>query len=102
MSDKQLLAAAAKGELKWVKEFVEEGFDVYSVDSLGRNALHLAALHGQKEVMKWLILTMHMDINIADNIGMKAVHYAARNKNEVFPFLNRAILYKDHNSQIDF
>ena len=102
MSSASLRAAAAKGELQWVKKLVEEGSDLYDVDSLGRNSLHHAALGGQKEVMEWMVLKMNMDINITDKIGMKAIHYAARNKNEVFPFLNRAILYKKHNSQIEW
>jgi len=59
---------------------------LYSKDKLvvdarnadGRAALHFACLRGNKEMVKWLLDELKMDIEKADEAGSRAIHHAAK------------------------
>jgi len=51
-----LLWAAFKGNLRIVRMLLEDGYSPNDVDSLGNNAVHLAAACGYKQVLQTLIL----------------------------------------------
>ncbi|KAF3653092.1 putative serine/threonine-protein phosphatase 6 regulatory ankyrin repeat subunit C-like [Capsicum annuum] len=50
--------------------------DLNSIDSQGRTALHMAAIHGHVEVLQFLV-TIGSDSDISDSQGWTALHFAA-------------------------
>ena len=51
----KLISAAAHGELERIKELYSQGMDLASSDYDGRTPLHLAAVNGHVEVVKYLV-----------------------------------------------
>ena len=63
------------------------GSDIHLKDNLGRNCLHIAALHGHLNLSKTLIDEDNFDVQMADNDGWRALHYSTRNGSyELFTF----------------
>jgi hypothetical protein len=55
LKNAELLTAAAEGNKDTVKRLLDEGADVYTKDSTGNNALHLAARDSRSDVVKLLL-----------------------------------------------
>ena len=55
------------------------GINIHFKDNLGRNCLHIAALHGHLNLYKTLIDEDNFDVHMADNDGWKVLHYSAIN-----------------------
>lgn len=64
----QLLFMACKGDVAGVKDLLDEGIDVNSIDLDGRTALHIAACEGHVEVAK-LLLSRKANIDARDRWG---------------------------------
>ncbi|CAK1578467.1 unnamed protein product [Parnassius mnemosyne] len=77
-----LLKAAKTNDLKTVKDLHAAGYSLLSIDASGQTALHIAARHGNKEIVKYLIACAPTSIlNMRDNErGQTALHMAAANK----------------------
>ncbi|XP_063374974.1 eye-specific diacylglycerol kinase [Cydia amplana] len=77
-----LLIAAKLGDLKMLVELHAAGYSLLSIDASGQTALHVAARHGHKEIVKYLIASAPTAIlNMPDNeLGQTALHKAAAYK----------------------
>ena len=72
--------AAHYDKLVVLKELHKKGADINAQDNYHRNALHFAVLGKSSiETIKWLI-EVKVDVMIADEEGLSALHYTARNK----------------------
>ena len=79
--------SAENGSYELITYFVNMGSDIHLKDNLGRNCLHVAALHGHLNLSKTLIDEDNFDVQMADNDGWRALHYSARNGSyELFTF----------------
>ncbi|KAI7735207.1 hypothetical protein M8C21_030499 [Ambrosia artemisiifolia] len=67
----QLLFVACKGDVVGVKELLDDGVDVNSIDLDGRTALHIAACEGHVEVVQ-LLLSRKANIDARDRWGSTA------------------------------
>ncbi|XP_043268034.1 eye-specific diacylglycerol kinase isoform X2 [Venturia canescens] len=77
-----ILRAAKIGDLKALRELHERGFSLLSIDANGQTALHVAARHGHKDIVRYLIACAPPTIlNMVDNDkGQTALHKAAQQK----------------------
>lgn len=73
----QLCAAAARGSLTRIKSYQLAGADLSQPDPSGRTALHVAALHGHEEIVRYLLDYME-NINETDMLGLTALDYALK------------------------
>ena len=71
-----IFKAAYDGDLAKVKEFVEAGTSVMTMDGVLSTPLHLAADGGQEEVATYLILH-GADVNVVNNDGFTPLHSCA-------------------------
>jgi hypothetical protein len=55
--------AAQNGDLKAMKELIDKGANVKAINKYGQTALHLAALYGKLEVVKYLIEEQNVNVN---------------------------------------
>nr|XP_043609940.1 integrin-linked protein kinase 1-like isoform X2 [Erigeron canadensis] len=70
-STMQLLFVACKGDVQGVKDLLDEGVDVNSIDLDGRTALHIAACEGHVDVVQFL-LSRKANIDARDRWGSTA------------------------------
>ncbi|XP_065557183.1 diacylglycerol kinase zeta-like isoform X3 [Artemia franciscana] len=77
-----VLRAAKSGDLKKLRELYECGYSLLTIDASGQTALHLAAKHGHKDVVKYLLVTGAPSLlDMTDNErGQTALHQAALHK----------------------
>ncbi|XP_015119187.1 eye-specific diacylglycerol kinase [Diachasma alloeum] len=77
-----IIRAAKVGDLKTLKELHERGYSLLSIDASGQTALHIAARHGHKDIVRYLIACAPSTIlNMVDNDkGQTALHKAAQQK----------------------
>ncbi|XP_042008009.1 integrin-linked protein kinase 1-like [Salvia splendens] len=86
-STMQLLFMACKGDVDGVRDLLDEGIDVNSIDLDGRTALHIAACEGHVEVAR-LLLSRKANIDARDRWGSTAAADAKYYGNvEVFNML---------------
>lgn len=52
-----------------------------TIDTLGKSGLHLASIYNKKDIVKMLILYNEL-LNLQDNEGNTALHYAAHNRHK--------------------
>lgn len=78
-----LCDAASKGDLPKLRELIENGAPVDTVDYENRTALHLAATNGQQEVVKFLIDECGANTNPVDRFGASPMDDAIRAKHLV-------------------
>lgn len=71
-----LLSAVGRGDQDTVQVLFEAGADVGSVDALGRNVLHIAALRDRGEIAA-LLIAHGADVQHADASGDTPLHAAA-------------------------
>ncbi len=88
--DRQMVMAAAKGDMAGVRSLLNSGVSVNSVDNNGNSALMLAVANNHKDLVNLLILR-GADINVANNEGVTALHVAI-DKNK--PYFVNILLYK--------
>ena len=69
--------AALTGNLNRVKELLEQGAKINSIDNQGRMVLHYAALSGNLKLVQWLV-EQGLDVNAKDVNGETVIHFAAR------------------------
>ncbi|XP_014279423.1 eye-specific diacylglycerol kinase isoform X2 [Halyomorpha halys] len=83
-SSNRVLDAAKKGDLKKLKELHSEGYSLLSKNGNGETALHMAAFHGQRDIIKYLITSApHQIINLVeDQKGQSALHKAVESKDK--------------------
>ncbi|KAI3743065.1 hypothetical protein L1987_60767 [Smallanthus sonchifolius] len=67
----QLLFVACKGDVEGVRDLLDDGVDVNSIDLDGRTALHIAACEGHVEVVQFL-LSRKANIDARDRWGSTA------------------------------
>lgn len=70
-STMQLLFLASKGDVDGLKDLLDEGVDVNSIDLDGRTALHIASCEGHEEVVR-LLLARKANIDARDRWGSTA------------------------------
>ena len=73
----KLIDAAKNGDIKNVRELIENGADVGAKNNDGEKALHWAAWNGHVDVAKVLI-EKGANVDAKDNVGWTALHYAAQ------------------------
>ena len=72
----RLHSAASTGDVKTVKELLQEGTNLDVKDSRGQTPLHLSLQEHHLDVARELI-QKGANINIQDNEGFTALHYAS-------------------------
>lgn len=72
-----LHAAAAFGHLELVCFLLNEGVNINGRDSIGRTPCHLAAQHPLSVDSIQYLVDAHCDLELADDDGQNALHYAA-------------------------
>lgn len=74
----KLIAEAHKGDLKEMKHCLKMGAKAGQADYDGRTALHIAASEGHMEIVRWLVETIQVDINVKDDTGSTPISDAVR------------------------
>jgi len=74
-SDRQLIAAAERGDAEGVRDLLAKGADVKARDARGRAAL-LAATHADHPVVARLLIAAGADVNAKDNMQDSPFLYA--------------------------
>ena len=86
-NDKDLFQAAASGDLRMVRFFLEIGADVNAKNKDGKTAPMVALERGYIEVVK-LLLDKGADVNVKDKNGVTALREASwRSDNEMVNLL---------------
>ncbi|MBN1233307.1 MAG: ankyrin repeat domain-containing protein [Candidatus Coatesbacteria bacterium] len=93
--DKDLLDGAEKGDLKKVREAIEEGANIAAINSYGSNALILAASRDHYEVAKYLV-EKGCYVNVKQKHGWTPLMFASENGNK-----NIAELLLNNGAEID-
>jgi len=70
--------AAAIGDLEWLKQTMKITSQI-AFDKNGFCTLHLASMHGRKNILKYLIDECNYDPNISSLHGWKSVHLCINN-----------------------
>ncbi len=76
LRQKRFIAAATKGDIKAVKDFLDKGINVNAQDVSDYTALIIAAAHGDKDIVK-MLLASGADVNAHDKYGLTSLHWAA-------------------------
>ncbi len=69
--------AARDGNLYTMQQMLnKDSVIIYEGDDVGYNVLHIAAQHGRFDIVKYLVETMHMDVNCISLPGtiMRLIH----------------------------
>lgn len=74
-----ILMTAEKGDIEYIDQLVAHGGRVDHRDSQGRSALHYAAKHDQRRIVRHLIVVYHLDPNVVDRAGVTPAGRAAQN-----------------------
>ncbi|XP_058452041.1 L-asparaginase-like [Malaya genurostris] len=82
-----LCNAAARNLMTRLESYRIAGADMSQEDSSGRTALHVAAMYGNMEIVKYLIQN-YAEIDVVDYLGLTPLDYAIKLKNQkVIDFL---------------
>ncbi len=76
LRQKRFIAAATKGDIKAVKDFLDKGINVNARDINGRTALMIAVYDESKDIVEMLI-NAGADVNAHDKYGLTSLHWAA-------------------------
>ncbi|NMD01295.1 MAG: hypothetical protein GYA62_16455 [Bacteroidales bacterium] len=71
----EFIKASICGDLPKITKIINEGYNINTIDDLGRTALIYATAYGHLSIIN-LLLKFGADKNIADNEGKKAIDYA--------------------------
>lgn len=78
---KELLDAAACGDLKLVKTLMTRGADCAAGDYDKRTALHIACANGHQAMVKYLLRQKATTVNCVDRFGISPLDEASKRKN---------------------
>jgi ankyrin repeat protein len=73
---KLLFDAIEKNNLLTVKQLINDGVDINSLDSYGYSALHVASSKGLGDIAFFLVEN-NIDVNMPDKNGQTVLHYVA-------------------------
>lgn len=71
-----LSVACQSGLLEWVKLLIVEGANPHATDEGGESVLHLAAMRNRTEIIRFLVKTCRMKVDIELAGGMTPLHAA--------------------------
>eukprot|EP00128_Syssomonas_multiformis_P007646 Colp12_sorted_trinity150504_noHs@26611 len=78
--EEELVLCARYGEFDELKEYIEQGVKLTTVDGNGNTALHMAAANGHTDIVKFLLERWPKEhIGQKNNSGNTALHWAALN-----------------------
>ena len=69
--------AAQKNHKEICNLLIDNGADLYAVDSHGNNALHIAAKSGRSEIVK-LLLSRGMDVDVINRTGKTPLYFSVK------------------------
>ena len=72
------MTLCSSGDVTSVRQHWLKGHDMGAADYDGRTALHLAACEGHIDVIRFLVETCRVDINVEDNWGNIPIDEAKR------------------------
>ena len=75
----KFVSACGTNEVIEVRRMISEGVDINGVDSYGYTGLMMAMYKGNTEVSRILLSCNNIKIDIKNNIGWTALHYACTN-----------------------
>lgn len=80
-------AAASRGLIRRLKSYRLAGANLSQTDLSGRSALHLASLHGHKEVVEYL-LSINVEKCTKDHLHLTPYDYAVKaDQKEIISYL---------------
>lgn len=71
-----LMIAVEQGKLDIAEMLVAHGANPLKTDNMKRNALHIAAHHGNPKVLEFILGLPGIDVNAVDGLGRTALHHA--------------------------
>lgn len=78
---------AARGPVPWAESGAIKDLDFQITDTQGRHPLHIAALHGQSEMLKWLA-SDGVGLEVRDHLGHTPLHLTVlEGKDDTFQVL---------------
>lgn len=78
------LEAVLGGCLTTCKTLLRNGADAHTTNSFGFGALHLAvSIEDSREMIRFLVNDLHLDVNAMSRMGMRPLHCAARADNTI-------------------
>ena len=78
----KLNEACGDGDLKRVKQLINDGADPHAHDYDGRTPAHLASAEGHLDVLSYLIKTHHINVNAQDKFGNTVLADAVHHKKQ--------------------
>ncbi|XP_068122488.1 ankyrin repeat domain-containing protein 53 [Hyperolius riggenbachi] len=75
------LTAASIGNVEWLRLCLQAAGSLMEEDENGFTALHMAALHGRLQCLKFLIEDHKMDVDLPSRSGWRALHLVLNQKN---------------------
>ncbi|KAG8222017.1 hypothetical protein J437_LFUL002778 [Ladona fulva] len=85
----KLCKAATRGDVTRLKSYKLAGAKLSEADYSGRTALHLAALHGHRDCIAYLLKQKQVNRDAEDMLGYTPLDYAEKaNNNEIISLMN--------------